>query len=416
MKLKPLATSVAVVAAGLASMASAGDFIEDSSLKIKFRNVYFNEMGRSDENTKDRREWVQAIIADFKSGYFADVIGFDLSAGGAMGLANDMDGEKNNCKNSNLPLDGGDKTKCDLNDIGGIHQAYAKFMFGLDNVEFSGNYGKKKRKFKTYSDSGSRALPAATFGGEGVLSIHDVDLYAAQITGFSPRNQSYFKDDLTNGSEKIDNLRIYGLKGKLAGVKFQMEQGASKDYLEQRYAQVGYDVDLNDDMTLGLDVRYGNQEDDGDLYGSQHESKFVNLNAALEMGATTLYAGYNKVTDGDWDTAYFDEDHGKWSSSVSLHEDFADEDEKTWLVGVSYDFAAMGVEGLEIDTYYARGEIDQSGVDESRWERGTILTYKFGGDLKGLDLAWENYTNRGHGGDSNTDDNRFYVNYSLSVF
>ncbi len=408
------------VATAMAGAAQADSFVEDSSLKITLRNVYFNEMGRSDERVRDRREWVQAVIADYKSGYFMDMVGFDLSAGGAWGLSDEMEGgSSNNCRATNLPKSGNDNNKCDTNDIGGVHQAYAKFKAGSDDVKFNANFGKKKRKFKTYSDSGSRALPSGSYGLEADLDVYGLDLYAANITGFSPRQQSYFKDDLTNGTDQIDYLRIFGAKYDFDfGLGLHAELNRSDDYLKQNWYQAKYDLDLGSDMNLALIGRYGKQEDNGDLYGGEHESKFYDLVAELEMGALGLRAGYTKVSDGAWDTENFDEDHGKWTSNASNHYDFNAEDEKTWVVGASYDFAEVGVEGLNAELYYAKGTDGQSGGSDigDRWERGTLISYEFGGDLKGLNVEWENYTNRGRGGRDDEDGNRLYVNYSFKVF
>ncbi len=405
----------------------AGTLFDTGHLHARLRQVYFNEDGRSQANRMDRREWVQAVLLDYESGYFMDRLGFDLSLATAVSLnRNEMQGDTGGqqparCKPTNLPLNGSDPERCQSNDIAGVQQAALKYRILSGDQYLNAYYGKRKRGYKTYSDSGSRALPAASYGFDLAAGITGLDLYLAEITAFSPRNQSYFKDDLSNGAgERIDYLRLVGGTLTLPSeVSVSAELNRSQDYLEQQFVEVRWPLALAEEIELNLTARYGRQKEKGDLYAAPgHEARFYDLIGELDLGALGIRAGMTRVSRGAWDTESFAEDHGQWTSLASNHRDFNAEDERTWLLGLDYDFAELGFEGLTLDLYYARGEdARQAGAElGDEWERGTVLAYRFAGALDGLDLQWENYTNRGRSGASAEDSNRLYLNYRFALF
>ncbi|WP_134412236.1 OprD family outer membrane porin, partial [Pseudomonas aeruginosa] len=84
-----------------------------------------------------------------------------------------------------------------------------------------------------------------------------------------------------------------------------------------------------------------------------------------------------------------------------------------------YDFAGLGLPGLNLMTRYVQGrDIDRGAgrADDSEWERNTDLSYVIqSGPLKSVALKWRNITYRSRYG-ADLDENRFIVNYTLKLW
>ncbi|WP_211827296.1 OprD family outer membrane porin [Kistimonas asteriae] len=421
--LKKSALSVAVAAALGATAAQADNsFVDDSSLSFTYKN-YFWENDVSSSN--DSEEWVQALVADYQSGYFADVIGIDIQAGFANDINSKTQGDGYPSNPSNVPV--GDNGN--VNDIAGFQQAYLKAKFGDDDLSLYGTYGVKKRGLETYGDSGSRILNSSSYGVDLAANVYGVDLYATRLTGASARNASTFKHDLENeNGEKIDDIKIFGAGYEISGLSLVAEQANSKDYLKKSFAKVGYSFDVADNMSVDLDARYGKVKEDGRLYGDDgYKSSYTNYNATLSFGNAYVGLGYNKTKDGDYNNALYDGDHGTYNSSLDQWEGYNYEDEKAFLFSAGYDFSDH-VPGLSVDVWYANGE-DAKDIDNFKQkELGAYVNYDFSGKLEGLSLAWYHaaYRTSGTSTDPNRDDllgalydadiNRVYLTYTYEVF
>jgi hypothetical protein len=253
-----------------------------------------------------------------------------------------------------------------------------------------------------------------------------------------PTNSSSFNDDMTAGGEDIDYLNIFGASYDFGnGFSVQGEYGNSEDYLEVLNFILAYSVPLDDHITLDLDLRYGEQEEDGKafrasrggaMYGAMYkgfESSYYNVNATLSFrNGTYVTAGFAEVQDGDWDVNLFDESHGVWQSSTSLLNDMVRKDEQSWIVGAGYDFANVNVPGLTLDLWYARGsdwDKDDAGAGagtasrpyDREDERGLQLDYACQGALKGFKVRWlwEDAYLDGSG----IDQHRLYITYRINV-
>ncbi|OQX33674.1 MAG: hypothetical protein B0D91_13870 [Oceanospirillales bacterium LUC14_002_19_P2] len=437
--LKKSALSVAVAAALGATAAQADNsFVDDSSLSVTYKNYYW-ESDQADSNA--REDWVHALVADYQSGYYADIIGFDIQTG----FANDINTKTENLAwgPSNLPSGESGKT----NDIAGFQQAFLKAKFGDDDVNLHATYGVKKRGLETYGDCGSRILNSSSYGADLAASVYGVDLYATRITAASARNASAFKNDLENPEgNDIDNITIFGAAYDFNGLGLVVEQANSKDYLKKSFAKVSYSFDLADNMSVDLDARYGKVKENGDLFledvqdydanpdgdpvyqhADGYKSAYTNLNATLNFGNAYVGLSYNKTKDGDYVNSLYDGDHGTYNSSLDQWEGFNYEDEKAYMFSVGYDFSDH-VPGLSVDAWYINGE-DAKGFDDFKQkELGAYVNYDFSGKLEGLSLAWYHsaYRTSGTSTDATRDNtlgamydadvNRIYLTYTYEVF
>ncbi|WP_125862960.1 OprD family outer membrane porin, partial [Pseudomonas defluvii] len=78
--LVPLANAAPFVS----DQAEAKGIVEDSSLKVLLRNMYFDRDGKNGSDT--RRDWTQGFMANFSSGYTQGTVGFGVDAFGYWGI------------------------------------------------------------------------------------------------------------------------------------------------------------------------------------------------------------------------------------------------------------------------------------------------------------------------------------------
>jgi hypothetical protein len=96
--------------------------------------------------------------------------------------------------------------------------------------------------------------------------------------------------------------------------------------------------------------------------------------------------------------------------------DFASPGERSWQARYDYDFAALGLPGLQFMTRYLKGDNFARGAKEgTEWERNTDIGYTVQtGALKNLELKWRNGSYRSNGG-NDIDQNRVIVSYTLPL-
>ena len=414
----------------------------DPSLKLTYKNYYWKQEDTG-ASPYDRDSWVHGIVADFDTGYINDAIGVVTTIGAADKLAINGTSITNLAVSSDPSKKGEDAA----NGIAGFQQAYLKGKFNAGGAELKGSLGVKQRGYELYGNSGSRILGASSNGVDLAVKYNDLNLYGSQITGASNRNDSAFINDLTNGSsvnaQKIDHVRIIGANYTIAGVDLTAEHLVVQETLKKNFFKAAYTFDLDGDLSLSTDVRYGTAKKAGDLLGSDNDngtandktddffevtdsykSSYYNLNAKLNVSNAYVGVGYNEVKDGDWnDFVGSDGNAGSFNSSASLWADFSLEGEKAYILSTGYNFADHGLPGLNADFYYATSKDAKNYSDFDRQEFSSYISYEFSGELKGLSLAWLHVTANydGYEGGENTlkardRSDRLYLKYSVSVF
>ncbi|WP_067514566.1 OprD family outer membrane porin [Endozoicomonas ascidiicola] len=415
--MKTLAKSVLGVAVAAAvastSVQAAEEIVTiDPSLTFTYKNYYWDYDNKNKSGNEGKTsEWAHALVADFDTGYVNDLVGAVVTAGYVGALDNDN-------SFSNVPKASNGK---DGNDFSGFQQAYLKARTTLSGVDFAGSVGVKKRGTETYSDSGSRLVAASSMGYDLSAGFGGANFYFTEITGVSGRDDSALSNKTTTG----EDLQIIGANYSYEGLGLAAEYGEVDKGKEQTFLKAGYGFDLDDMSSVDLDIRYGKLEVDG----TKTESKYHNLNATYNYGNGYVGVGYNKTKDGNYDADYgIGGNNGSFNSSLALWADYANEDEKAYVVNGGYNFADQGLEGLSVDVWYGKGK-DAKGVDGfERREYGSYVSYAFDGSFEGLSVAWlyTNYREEGiapktGGGTENLDKNdidvnRFYLTYSVAAF
>jgi hypothetical protein len=115
-------------------------------------------------------------------------------------------------------------------------------------------------------------------------------------------------------------------------------------------------------------------------------------------------------------------DKGAGGSSLYLYTDrliqsFNRAGERTAFGQYAYDFAALGVPGLNASVMYLSGDDikTRSGDNQKEWERDISLSYVLqSGGLKGVGFGWLNGKANSEAA-RNGDVNRVFVNYSIPL-
>ncbi len=400
----------------------------DPQITLSYKNFYWEEKDKArtaplSETYRD--EWVHGVVVKLDTGYVNDIFGAVVTAGFADPLSagsDDIHGSKgiflsNVAQNSHGKAVG----------IAGVQEAYLKGKFQYQNIALNGNVGVKQRTFELYNNSTSRLLAASSNGIDVTATMGEATFYASRITGASDRNASTFTEDLTINGQKLDYIQILGANYNLGGMELTAEQLESHNYLKKHFAKAAYTIAIDEGLSLDTDVRYGRAKRDGTLMANQqYKSSYINLNARLNIDNAFIGFGYNKTKDGDWIAASADQGNNEvFNSSLSQWDDYAKEGEKAYVVSVGYNFADQGLPGLNIETLYAKGKDAKNyKSDFDRHEYTTAVSYAFDGQLDGLSVAWVNvnYDFTGTQLNSNIQEkqqqriNRFYLNYTMSVF
>ncbi|MHA5571643.1 OprD family outer membrane porin, partial [Pseudomonas aeruginosa] len=164
---------------------------------------------------------------------------------------------------------------------------------------------------------------------------------------------------------------------------------------------------------LRSDLRYFDSGEDGAAISGPVDNRNLNAMLTLRAGAHAFGIGVQKMIGNDafpvlngYTTPYV--------ANLMAYQTFTRPQEKSWQLRYDYDFAGLGLPGLNLMTRYVQGrDIDRGAgrADDSEWERNTDLSYVIqSGPLKSVALKWRNITYRSRYG-ADLDENRFIVNY-----
>lgn len=429
MKRKLLNLAILAAMGSFGGQALAAGFIEDSTAKLELRNFYFNHDFR-DTDTQTQDEWGQAFLLNVQSGFTQGLVGFGADATYTLGVKLDAPGAR-----SIFPADS-DGEAVDNFSRGGLTGKVR-----LSKTE--ARYGILTPKLPILWSNDGRMLPQLFEGGQITSNeIDNLTLTGGQIEHVVGRMSSNFTGmSIAGGSQESNHLRFAG--GDYKGIKdltLQYYFANLEDYYDQHFLGALHSLALGPGV-LKTDLRYfrttsdGKNADraagylastngsgnDGELDNSTWSAKFT---YALSGHALTL--GYQQVSDDSVFTqlnqgGLANEGAGGTSTYVitdSLVQNFTYAGERTILGGYAYDFAALGVPGLNASVTWLKGDQIKTAVgsDREEWERDIVLSYVVqGGPLKGVGVAWRNGVLRSDVlGD--IDHNRLTVSYTLPIW
>jgi len=407
----------------------AAGFIEDSTAKLELRNFYFNHDFR-DADTQTQDEWGQGFILNVQSGFTQGVVGFGADATYTLGVKLDAPGAR-----SIFPADS-DGEAVDNFSRGGLT---GKVRVSRTEAR----YGILTPKLPILWSNDGRMLPQLFEGGQITSNeLDNLTFTGGQIEHVVGRMSSNFTGmAIAGASQQSNHLRFAGLDYKgIKDLTLQYYFANLEDYYDQHFLGALHSLALgtgvlktdlryfrttadgkNADRTAGYLASTNGSGNDGELDNSTWSAKFT---YALSGHALTL--GYQQVSDDSIFTqlnqgGLANEGAGGTSTYLitdSLVQNFTYAGERTLLGGYAYDFAALGVPGLNASVTWLKGDQIKTAVgsDREEWERDIVLSYVVqGGPLKGVGVAWRNGVLRSDVlGD--IDHNRLTVSYTLPIW
>jgi len=421
---------IALAVAGSTQLAVASEqsdskgFVEDSSLSVLARNLYFNRDFRNNPNTENTqtREWGQGFIGTFESGFTQGTVGFGVDALGLAGIK--LDSGRGRNESGLFPT----------GDDGRSQDAYGE-SGGAVKLRVSNSvlkYGTQFTTMPVFATDDSRLLPETT---EGFLltskEIEGLELNVGHFTAINAQSQTYH-DSISKG---IGGGRTGLTEANVIGGTYAFSDSLSttlyyskvEDFWRKFYANVNYGLSLSEDQSLAFDFNlYDTKSSGKDLYtaydGDKLDNTAFSFSAGYTLGAHTLALSYQQVS-GDGDYGYGVDGGGTVFLNHSIaRSDFNAEDEKSYGATYKLDFATLGVPGLTFMTRYVTGRgANVEGTSSGKeWERDVDVKYVMqDGPAKDLSLRLRQATYRSadgvYYGSPSIDELRLIVEYPLSI-
>jgi hypothetical protein len=435
--------SVPLMLCLLTPVTKAGGFVEDSTMALSLRNVYFTHhyddyFSPSNPLTRKSQEWAQGFRVDYTSGFTPGALGFGIDARGMLAVKLDG-GAGHHQRGTMIPSD-------DDTGVGSWARAAANAKVKYSKTTaFTGNNITPSIPVLISDDT--RVLPQ-TYQGWSFVSkdIDDIVATGGRLTKATGR---YSSDRAglaaVGGTEESDGFNYVGFDyTPTKYVKAQYYFGQLEDYYKQDFVGLTARHQFSPAQSMLADLRYFRSRSDGKngdagyrIAGYTKDNNGVIDNDTWSASLTythtvhSVMAGYQSVSDDSNFAAIIpsslpNKEAGAFTfylQTSRLLYGFTRAGEQTSFAQYTYDFAAAGLPGLVFNASYWRGtNINQrSGIDAKEWERDFSLHYVIqSGPAKGLGMSY--YNAIGHSTASayefnyrNTE-NRVYVNYTIPLF
>jgi hypothetical protein len=406
---------------GVVYCVNASGVIEDSSATLKLRNYYFDRDYKDDGAQSASREWAQAFILNFTSGYTPGIIGFGLDAQGYLGVK--LDSSAGRVGTGLLPFNPRTREPADEYSELGLT---AKVK--VSKTELLA--GTLIPSLPVINASQTRLLPQ-TFRGEYIKSsdLNRVTFHLANIDRTNLRDST----DYQKLSVASPNGRFNGLatsdRFQFAGVDFQWSptlvlkgyHGELEDMYRQSYYGFEHTLPIASDKIF-TDFRYYVSREAGQAKAGAVDNNNLGVMVSYVHGAHKFGAGYMDLR-GDTAMPYLGGSDPLVISAGAYSSEFVNAKERSWQLRYDYDFVAFGIPGLRGMLRYLDGsniELSQrlggSGLNES--EKEVEISYVVqSGTFKNVSLRLRHgwYRNDFGSGASFRDDNELRVNVDYTI-
>lgn len=424
----------------LTQQVGAAGFFEDSKADLTLKNFYINQDQRHGGGAR-AEEWGQGFFLRYQSGFTQGLVGFGLDAEMLYGLRLDSGGRAGKAGITRTP-----GTMFPLDHDGSAENGFGRLIptVKMRISETIFQYGGLTPKLPVVNSNDGRLLPQTFLGGQVTSKeIKDLTMVAGKLERSYERNSSNSEPlSIGGGYNNSASLKDrYSNEFYYAGFDYKPMKdltvryyfGQLKDFYDQHFVGLVHKMSLPVG-SLTTDLRYFYSDSDGENSSASGRARGYrssgapgssgevdnNLWSAMftyNLGGHAFSAGYQKVTgNSDFPSINL-------GSGLSLHlitnaqlGKFNSAGEETWVLGHSYDFAALGIPGLKTKLVYFSGDdIDAVGSDRREWERNFRVDYTLqSGMLKGVGLTWMNAAWRGNDA-RDRDENRLVVNYSIPL-
>ncbi|QVW21283.1 OprD family outer membrane porin [Pseudomonas hormoni] len=420
-----------------AADSAAHGFLEDSKASLSMRTLYFNSDNRDGAADPSKtEEAAQGFVLRYESGFTQGAVGFGLDAQALLGVTLDS-GAGRHVGSGMIPTDGD-----------GAADTWSSFgptaKMRIAKTEF--RYGTLLPKLPILLSNDARVLPQSFTGAQ--ITSNDIDglMLTSGVLEHAVGRASTDRTGLSVPGATQDSNKFYFAGGDYfitKELKAQYYFAQMEDFYNQNFFGLTHVLPIDSKSSFTTDLRYfrttstgANNSAAGRAQGyrtsgyTEDNNGEIDNNTWVAMitymnGGHSVSLGHQQVGDG----SNFVQpnqgslvDKGAGGGSVYLPTDrmiqsFTRAGEQTNFGQYTYDFAPLGVPGLKASIVYLKGtdiKVRNAG-DQSEWERDMTLDYVLqSGSLKGLGFSVRNGKSNTDAG-RNVDQNRFIINYTLSL-
>lgn len=335
-------------------------FLKDTKLNLHVRTFYYN---RDYEDGGGSEAWAGGGWLEYKSGWAADLFQIQAAVFTSQPIhaPEDKDGTR-------LLAPGQE----------------AITVLGLANLRIRLIEGTELILYRQYFDlpylnrRDSRMIPN-TFEAYTLesSSIKNLKITLAHVTKIKHRDSNTF-DDMYEGALLTGDSEGNSLAALRYNYSEDMDMGFVNhytwDYMNTFYADANVNFKLGSDVVLGLSAQFTDQRSVGDELDGDFKTWVGGGQFKLSWKGASLRAAFTVTGDG----AEISNPYGGYPGYCSLMvEDFYRAEEKAWLLGLSYDFSNIGLNGLIGKVDYARGYTPDTGVNASPDQDELDITFDY---------------------------------------
>ncbi len=238
-----------------------------------------------------------------------------------------------------------------------------------------------------------------------------VRVNAGHITQMKARNTAEFVP-MSEAAGAPEVNRGTSFAGVVVGQEDATYLGAMEqvtwDLFSCTYLQAGHTWKVTSDLELRGDLQFVDQRSVGAEYIGEFETQFYGGRLAASYGGALLSVDYTKTAEGAGLFSPYGADPGFNRLMIST---FAQEDEQSYGVHLSYDFSRIGLRGVTAFGSYVYGELD-----DGNWEQEVNATVDYripAGPLKNLWLRLR-YAHNEANDRAPIEDFRVILNYAIT--
>jgi imipenem/basic amino acid-specific outer membrane pore len=416
----------------VSDQADAKGFIDDAKLNVLLRNYYFNRDGKNTGG--DRRDWSQAAMANFSSGFTPGTVGFGVDAYGWYGLK--LDGQTAYSGTGNIPVDSGGRPEDEFATAGGAIKAR------ISKTELK--WGTMQPTAPVFAAGGTRLFPQTATGFSLQSSeFEGLDLEGGHFTAGNGPQHTSSSGELFASYANVTARRVDFVGGKYSvndSLSFQLYGSEFEDIWRQFYVNANYVLAMPSEQSLTFDFNLYRTTDEGQAKAGDIDNTTWSLAAAYNFmpGHTFTLAYQNVHGDEPFDYVSFgDNGPGTTGDSIFLansvqFSDFNGPGEKSWQARYDLAMSTYGIPGLSFMARYVNGrDIDgtkmaadspyrayEYGADGKHHETNLEAKYVVqDGPAKDLSLRVRQAWHRGNADQAEGDNNEFrlIVDYPISI-
>ena len=381
---------------------SEDPFWRDTDLNVRIRSYYFDRnIGKDTENLA----WTLGGWLHYESGFYKDrfQIGGTLYTSQPLYAPEDKDG-------TGLLKPGQEGFT-----VLGRSYLTARITEGIHFRAFRQSYN-----IPYVNEQDSRMVPN-TFEAFTLLgqSFHKTDFIISQVTKIKKRDS----DEFVSMSEAA-GVEGAGKPLTMGGARYSFNKNLNIGAITQYgwdlwntlYAEANGIWEVTDKFDIKLSAQYTDQRSVGEELDGSFQTGVIGGKMGFGYGGASLSFAFSSTDD----ERRIRNPYGGYPGYISLMlSNFNRAGEDAWLVGASYDFSVLGIEGLSAFVKYAQGNTPDSGSNASPDQEEFDITFDYRlekGPLKNFWLRFRYAFLNQDGPDAEDADNiRILLNYDIPI-